>query len=301
MGMYDKQFGRNSASLFICRVCLSANVALLDVLFHFVAKVKEKKMVKRFEDLTLQDDFMFCKVMQNPDLCKRLIEMILSDTIGKITYISIQHNINTYEQAKSVRFDVLVQTEDGKFYDVEMQVSNEKNIPKRMRFYQAAIDISFLDKGNFYNNLNDSFIIFICTFDAIGKNKPIYTFENICLEDKNTSLQDGTKKVIINAEAFKDTENKELKEFLEYLKTGKAKSEFTRRIEEMIQTVKQNEQARQEYRLMSTFEMDARYKGFSEGLKQKSIETAKLMKLKNFDTALIKEITGLPESEIEKL
>ena len=108
-------------------------------------------------------------------------------------------------------------------------------------------------------------------------------------------------KVIINAEGFKDTKDKELKEFLEYLKTGKTKSEFTRRIEEMIQTVKQNEQARQEYRLMSTFEMDARYKGFSEGLKQKSIETAKLMKLKNFDTALIKEITGLSEAEIEKL
>ena len=258
-------------------------------------------MVKRFEDLTLQDDFMFCKVMQNEGLCKTLIEMILFDTIGKITYISVQHSINTYEQAKSVRFDVLVQTENGKFYDVEMQVSNERNIPKRMRFYQAAIDISFLDKGNFYNDLNESFIIFICLFDAIGKNKPVYTFENLCIEDKNISLQDGTKKVIINAEAFKDTENKELKEFLEYLKTGKAKSEFTRRIEEMIQTVKQNEQARQEYRLMSTFEMDARYKGFSEGLKQKSIETAKLMKLKNFDTALIKEITGLPESEIERL
>ena len=46
---------------------------------------------------------------------------------------------------------------------------------------------------------------------------------------------------------------------------------------------------------MSTFEMDARYKGFSEGVKQ----TAKLMKLKNFDTALIKEITGLSEAEIE--
>ncbi len=122
---------------------------------------------------------------------------------------------------------------------------------------------------------------------------------------KTTALNGGVSlpllEVIINAEAFKDTENKELKEFLEYLKTGKTKSEFTRRIEEMIQTVKQNEQARQEYRLMSTFEMDARYKGFSEGLKQKSIETAKLMKLKNFDISLIKEITGLPESEIEKL
>ena len=254
-------------------------------------------MVKRFEDLTLQDDFMFCKVMQNESLCKTLIEMILFDTIGKITYISVQHSINTYEQAKSVRFDVLVQTEDGKFYDVEMQVSNERNIPKRMRFYQTAIDISFLDKGNSYNNLNDSFIIFICTFDAIGKNRPIYTFENLCIEDKNTPLQDGTRKVIINAEAFNNTKDNDLKEFLEYLKTGKAKSEFTKEIEEMVQTIKNNEQARQEYRLMSPFEMDA----IEKGIYRKAIDTAKLMKLKNFNIALIKEITGLPESEIEKL
>ena len=104
-------------------------------------------------------------------------------------------------------------------------------------------------------------------------------------------------KVIINSEAFKNTEDKDLKEFLEYLKTGKPNNEFTRRIEEVIQTIKENEQARQEYRLMSTFEMDARYKGFSEGLKQ----TAKNMKMEKLDISLIKKITGLSESEIEKL
>ncbi|EMB38807.1 hypothetical protein HMPREF9721_00986, partial [Treponema denticola ATCC 35404] len=82
---------------------------------------------------------------------------------------------------------------------------------------------------------------------------------------KTTALNGGLSfplsKIIINADAFNNTKNKALKGFLEYLKTGKTKNEFTRRIEEMIQTVKQNEQARQEYRLMSTFEMDARYKG----------------------------------------
>ena len=118
---------------------------------------------------------------------------------------------------------------------------------------------------------------------------------------KTTALNGGLSlpllEVIINAEAFNNTKDKDLKEFLEYLKTGKAKSEFTKEIEEMVQTIKNNEQARQEYRLMSTFEMDAREKGAYD----KSIETAKLMKLKNFDIALIKEITGLPESEIEKL
>ena len=107
--------------------------------------------------------------------------------------------------------------------------------------------------------------------------------------------------VIINAEAFKNTENKELKEFLEYLKTGKTKSEFTRRIEKMIQTVKQNEQARQEYRLMSTFEMDARYKGFTEGTYNNKKETAKILKQLGDSIQKIMQVTGLPEEEIEKL
>ena len=107
--------------------------------------------------------------------------------------------------------------------------------------------------------------------------------------------------VIINAEAFKNAKDKELKEFLEYLKTGKTKSEFTRRIEEMIQTVKQNEQARQEYRLMSTFEMDARYKGFTEGTYNNKKETAKILKQLGDSIQKIMQVTGLPEEEIEKL
>ena len=44
------------------------------------------------------------------------------------------------------------------------------------------------------------YIIFVCLFDAIGKGKPLYTFENMYFEDRQIPLQDGTKKVIINAE-----------------------------------------------------------------------------------------------------
>ena len=155
--------------------------------------------------------------------------------------------------------------------------------PKRMRYYQAAIDISFLDKGAHYKALNDSYIIFVCLFDAIGNGKPLYTFENICLEDRQTPLQDGTKKVIINAEAFGKAEDAELKGFLEYAKTGTANTDFTGRIETMIQAVKHNEQARKEYRFVSGLVMDAReegiQQGFSDGAYQAKLETAKLMRM----------------------
>ena len=151
-------------------------------------------MRKSFDDLTIADDFMFCKIMQDENICKQFLEMILADKIGKIAYLSSQNAIAAGLEAKSICLDILVKDENGKTYDIEMQVANEHNIPKRMRYYQAALDISFLDKGLHYKALNDSYIIFVCSFDAIGKGKPLYTFENVCLEDRQTLLQDGATK-----------------------------------------------------------------------------------------------------------
>ena len=149
------------------------------------------------------------------------------------------------------------------------------------------------------------YIIFVCLFDAIGKGKPLYTFENVCLEDRQTLLQDGAKKVIINAQAFNKAEDIELKGFLEYLKTGTANTEYTGRIETMIEAVKHNEQARREYRFMSGFEMDAREEGrsegFSDGSYQTKLETATAFKRLGIDIAKIAEGTGLSCEEIEKL
>ena len=174
-----------------------------------------------------------------------------------------------------------------------------------MRYYQAAIDIAFLDKGEHYKALNDSYIIFVCLFDAIGKDRPLYTFENICIEDRYTPLRDGTKKVIINAEAFRKAENKELKGFLEYVKTGTVNTEYTGRIETMIQTVKKSEQARQEYRFMSGFEMDAReegiQQGFADGSYRKALETAKILKQLGDSVQKIMQATGLSKEEVEAI
>ena len=262
-------------------------------------------MRKSFDDLTIADDFMFCKVMQNEGICKEFLEMILSDKIGKIACLSPQNTVAAGIEAKSVRLDLLVKDETGKSYDIEMQVSNEHNLPKRMRYYQAAIDIAFLDKGEHYKALNDSYIIFVCLFDAIGKGKPLYTFENICLEDRHTPLRDGTKKVIINAQAFRKAENKELKGFLEYVKTGTANTEYTGRIETMIQAVKHNEQARKEYRIVSAFEMDAReegiQQGFSEGSYRKALEDAGNLKRLGVSIDIITKATGLTKEEVESI
>ena len=254
-------------------------------------------MHKSFDDLTIADDFMFCKIMQDEGICKEFLEMVLANEIGKIACLSPQNTVATGVAAKSVRLDLLVKDEAGKSYDIEMQVSNEHNIPKRMRYYQAAIDIAFLDKGTHYKALNDCYIIFVCLFDAIGKGRPLYTFENICIENRQTPLQDGTKKIIINAAAFNKIDDKNLSGLLKYIKTGKATTEFTGRLQDMIQTVKDNEQARNEYRIMSATMMDAR----DEGERRKALEDARNLKRLGVSVDIIAKATGLVREEVEKL
>ena len=63
---------------------------------------------KPFEDLTISDDFMFCKVMEYAPICKEFLEILFSVKIEKITYLSPQNTVTTNSEAKTVRLDVLV-------------------------------------------------------------------------------------------------------------------------------------------------------------------------------------------------
>ena len=170
-----------------------------------------------------------------------------------------------------------------------------------MRYYQAVLDIAFLDKGHSYKALNNSVIIFVCLFDPIGNNRAIYTFENICREDKTILLQDGTKKIILNATAFKETDNQELRGFLQYVTTGKVTTAYTGRIEQMIQTIKRNEQLRQEYHILPAALMDAMDEGEARGFRQKVLETAKTMLTMGYPLNDICKISGLSSAEVEAL
>ena len=268
---------------------------------------------KPFEDLTISDDFMFCKVMESEPICKELLEMLFATKIEKITYLSSQNTVTANSGAKTVRLDVLVKDKAGTSYDIEMQVGNEYNIAKRMRYYQAVLDVAFLDKGYSYKALNESFIIFICLFDPIGRNRAVYTFENICIEDKRILLQDGTKKIILNANSFRSADNKDLQGFLQYVKTGKVTTAYTGRIEQMIQTVKRNEQLRKEYHVLPAVLMDAfedgkaegeaqgKSLGLAEGSRQTKLETAKTMLTMGYPLTDICKISGLTPDEVQSI
>ncbi len=252
---------------------------------------------KKFEDLTIADDFMFCKVMENEKLCKTFLEIILAEEIGEIKEVSTQKAIITNSESKAIRLDVLVIDSRNKIYNIEMQVVNQYNIAKRMRYYQSAIDVANLDKGVSYKNLSDTYIIFVCMFDYFEENYPIYQFENICLKKKPIYLQDGVKKLIINITAFENTKNQDLKTLLEYMKTGVSKNAFTRSLSDMVELLKTKITTRAEYNFVPGYIMDAKDEGMQE---QRELDLKEISEAKAETEEAKAEIEKL-KAEIEKL
>ncbi len=266
--------------------------------------------MKTLKDLNLEDDFLFAKVMSDKEICKEFLEKLLEIEIEKIEMPENQRTIELLSDSKGIRLDIYVKDEYNTVYNVEMQRGNNKNIPKRLRYYQGNIDLDLINKGNDYRQLAKSYIIFICTFDLFKAGRHKYTFETICLEDNSIKLEDDAHKIILNTKGIKNDLSEELIGFLEYVEHSdnstaeKSKGTLVKNIHKKVIEVKNNTSLEVEF--MTLLERDrekieqGRNEGRLEGMQQEKIEIAKNL-LDILDDHTISLKTGLDILEIQKL
>lgn len=223
------------------------------------------KQIKRIEDLEIWDDFMFGVVMQKKELCKPLLEMILQVKIKDIQYLELQKSIKKRYEAKGIRLDVFVDDGEGSVYNIEIQTTDQKNLPKRARYYRGMIDLNILEKGKDYNELKKSYVIFICNYDPFKKGRCIYRFENLCTDDPELKLGDDTAIIIVNPYGNNDDHmGKGFSAFMEYLKSGKATDSYTVSLAEEVYSVRASEEWRREYMLLLERDRENRMLGAKE-------------------------------------
>lgn len=218
-----------------------------------------------WENLKISNDFIFAKVMRNPELCKGILERLLGITIDHIEYPEEQKVIDIAKDSKSVRLDVYLHDEKGTVYNVEIQTTSSKNLPKRTRYYQGMIDLNAIEKGADYSELPQSFVIFICTFDAFKTERWKYTFQNVCQEDSKITLNDQTTKIFFNTKGTKGSISKDAKKILEFIESNSAEDDFTKRLEEEVQKIKENKEWKVEYMTLLMREREKYKEGYTEG------------------------------------
>ena len=259
-------------------------------------------MAKAYEELTFADNFMFCKIMSTkPEICRKLLELVLDVKIRKVGLPINQKGIEITYDGKGVRFDAYVEDENNTVYDIEMQKVDTKELPKRSRYYQGMIDLDLIEKGADYDKLNKSFVIFICLTDPFEKGYPVYTFENICVQDKDVYLNDETVKVFVNASSTMPGIPEGLKNLFDYLETNKANDDLTREISESVSEAIEHKMWRIDYMTNNAFYMDARSEGEERG-KEKATEAIVVSMLrKNLSAKEISELCDIPLEIVEKI
>lgn len=184
--------------------------------------------MKPFKELNLLDDFLFSVAAEDMEFCRHMLQVILGKKIISIERRQAQKDIKTLPPLRGIRLDLLIEDSEGTIYNVEVQIRNTYNLPKRSRFYQGLIDMPLLLRGeDDFNNLNNVYLIIISPFDLFGAGKYCYTFENICREDRSIALGDGAVRMFLNTNGTNSSEvSPELIAFLKYVKNSSDQTEL---------------------------------------------------------------------------
>lgn len=255
-------------------------------------EMHELTPAEKWERATLADNFIFCKVMTaNPDLCKELLELLLNIKIERIEIPVAERSFKVDYDSKGIRFDVYVKDGTGRCFDIEIQTTNRTNLAKRARYYQGLMDVDSLVSGADYSELNESYVIFLCMEDAFGNGLPVYDFHQVCKQDSEVLLNDGTHKVFFNASKYDKMPTKSLREFFKFLNGLNAASDFTDQLEQKVRYAKTNAQWR--HRFM-TWEQEMRIQ-----VKEKSEQLAKEM-AKDLANEMVEDRVNAMRKDIEK-
>lgn len=255
-------------------------------------------MKKRLQDLTIKDAFMFAAVMSDEEQCRHLLELVLNTKILTI-HVVTEKSITYHPEYHGVRLDVMAEEEGTRRrFNVEMQVKTEIALAKRSRYYHAQMDMDALLAGESYDQLADTYVIFICDFDPFGNRLCRYTIENR-IQETGKALNDGSQTIILSTKGKNQSEVPvELVRFLQYVaqETDEAETEddYVKMLQERIKSIKKNHDWEGKYMLLEEMMREERMEGMQEGIQkgQERINQLNILLLEqNRNEDIIKAIT----------
>ena len=205
-----------------------------------------------FEQLPITNRFMFAMVFGHKEIAKPFLEAVLGIRIHELKDPEPEKTIDVSPFYKGIRYDVFVKETgpDGEVlrsFDIEMQMEDNEDIPKRTRYYQAMCDSEALNKGEVYYKLKDLYIMFLCPEDIFGQGKAVYRFKNLEVDNPKIELGDLCYKNFYIFSKYRDVAEKSIREYLEYFATRNPSSPETKKIDRMVKWYQTDNETRKRY------------------------------------------------------
>ena len=273
---------------------------------------------RNLKELNLLDDFLFGSMVNYPgigeEFSRELLKIIFQKDFGKLTVVPQKIYYGSDTDKHGARLDVYLEEDlsdtnssaKATVYDIEPDTKDAQKyisaLPKRVRFYHAKIDGKSLKSGEDYHALKNVIIIMITPYDPFNLDRMVYTIKNTCAEEPDMPYEDGAKTLFLYTKGSKGTPSEELKQLLQYMEHTDetyAINDELKKIQKMVDIVKQDEEVSLEY--MKIFEREAMLIDQGRDLERENTRKAEQKTRATDILELLQEYGPIPEWLEEKI
>ena len=160
---------------------------------------QDKRVIEKIVcNLTLFDDDLMSRVFdQNIEATELLLRIVLERNI-KVTSVTGQDELkNPKVGGRDIILDVHALDETGEEMDVEVQANSKGAHVKRARYHSSMVDSRMLKAGQDFQEIKDSYVIFIYKHDKFERGLPIYHVDRY-INELQEPFADGSHIIYVN-------------------------------------------------------------------------------------------------------
>ena len=172
---------------------------------------QDKELEERYERykgilqrLTIMSDIFMRNVLKKRECTEYILQVIMNKKDLMVTDQIIQKDYKNL-QGRSAILDCVARDSVGRQYNVEIQQDNEGASPKRARYHSGLMDMNTLNSGQDFDELPESYMIFITQNDVLGYGFPIYHIDRT-IKEARACFMDEAHIIYVNSKRQDDTE-----------------------------------------------------------------------------------------------
>ena len=264
---------------------------------------QHREDLRRLRGFRLLDDDFLTKCFEgDPKYIQLVLRIVLEMPDLVVVDVRTQVFVENLLH-RSVRLDILATDSAGRRINVEIQRSDKGAGRKRARYNSSMMDANLLRKGENFDELPDTYVVFITEHDVIGDGQPLYKVERY-ISGSNKKFEDGSHILYVNG-AYRDE-----------TPIGKLMHDFSctdpedMHYDVLAERVRFFKESKEGIAIMCKVMEDMRNESLREGMREgrkegireeKKLTVLRMLEIGKYALEEVANISGLSLEEVEKL
>lgn len=232
---------------------------------------------EKIKNYTIMNDIFMRNVFKKKECVEYILQVIMDKRDLQVIDQILQKDYKNL-QGRSAILDCVARDETKRQFNVEIQGEDEGASPKRARYHSGLLDMNTLNPGESFDNLPETYIIFITRNDILGYDRAICHI-NRKVEEENEAFKDEAHIIYVNSKKQEDTE---LGRLIHDLHCKNAKDMYSIILSNRVYELKETEKGVEEVcrdmeEIYGEGVENGRILGLKEGGEKKARETAGIL------------------------